>query len=410
MPTVRCVRSVPVVRTARVAQLEGLFDLPPTADSRREWNVTLPLESRPWQIGLIVGPSGCGKTTLARELFPGQMVDGFDWPSDRSLVDAFPETMDITEITGILSAVGFSSPPAWLRPFGVLSNGEQFRATIARALAEQPDLAVLDEFTSVIDRTVARIGSAAVQKAVRRSGRKLVAVACHHDIIDWLNPDWIFEPDVNCFRWATHTEGDSAGSPGACFRRPEITLSISRVKGRQWWPRFRHHHYLATSLASSARCFLARLDGRPAAFTAAIATCNPSGASRTYWREHRSVCLPDFQGAGIGNALSEYVASLHRAAGLIYRSTTSSPAMINHRRRSPHWKQIRRPGYGASTRLTGEESNDIKHLRKGVARTRITASFEYLGPARPADAWRFGLIPQPPGTDPAAAHLPLLTT
>lgn len=404
MPTVRCVRSVPVVRTARVAQLEGLFDLPPTADSRREWNVTLPLETRPWQIGLIVGPSGCGKTTLARELFPGQMVDGFDWPSDRSLVDAFPGTMSITDITGILSAVGFSSPPAWLRPFGVLSNGEQFRATIARALA------VIDEFTSVIDRTVARIGSAAVQKAVRRSGRRLVAVACHHDIIDWLNPDWIYEPDIDRFRWAAHMEGDSAGNPGGCFRRPDITLSISRVKGRQWWPRFRHHHYLATSLAPSARCFLARVDGRPAAFTAAITTCNPSGSSRSYWREHRSVCLPDFQGAGIGNALSEYVASLHRATGQIYRSTTSSPAMISHRRRSPHWNQIRKPGYGASTRIRGSDSSSIRTLRQGVARTRITASFEYTGPARPADAWRFGLIPQPPGTDPEHAHLPLRST
>ena len=59
----------------------------------------------------------------------------------------------------------------WLRPFHVLSNGEQFRATIARALAESAkgrELVVIDEFTSVVDRTVAQIGSAAIAKTIRR--------------------------------------------------------------------------------------------------------------------------------------------------------------------------------------------------------------------------------------------------
>ena len=181
MPVLEITHSTPIRRTPRVVQLEGLFDIPPAKRSELSWQVNLPIEEKTWQLGLIVGPSGCGKSTLARELFGKHLVSGYDWPTDRSLVDGFPAEMSIKEITLLLSSVGFSSPPSWLRPFGVLSNGEQFRATIARALAEQPDLVVIDEFTSVVDRTVAQIGSAAMAKtfAARRGatvGRRHVSL------------------------------------------------------------------------------------------------------------------------------------------------------------------------------------------------------------------------------------------
>src|SRR5690606_16358303 len=111
---------------------------------------------------------------------------------------------------------GFSSPPAWLRPFHVLSNGEQFRVTMARALAESVGLVVVDEFTSVVDRTVAQIGSAAIAKAVRRRGGRFIAVACHYDIADWLEPDWIYEP---------HTARFARDR----LRRPDIEIAVRRV-------------------------------------------------------------------------------------------------------------------------------------------------------------------------------------
>jgi ABC-type Mn2+/Zn2+ transport system ATPase subunit len=85
------------------------------------------------------------------------------------------------EITALLSSVGFSSPPSWLKPFHVLSNGEQFRVTLARILAEAPELAVVDEFTSVVDRTVAQIGSHALAKTVRAGNRCFVAVSAHRN-------------------------------------------------------------------------------------------------------------------------------------------------------------------------------------------------------------------------------------
>lgn len=366
------IRESPIVRTPRVMQLEGMFGLAAETRSREQWSVELPLSERPWNIGLIVGPSGCGKTTIARELFQDQFVDDFDWPSEKCIIDAFPQAMGIKEITSLLSSVGFSSPPRWLRPYHVLSNGEQFRVRMARALAELSELVVIDEFTSVVDRTIARTGSCAIAKTVRRRGQQLVAVSCHYDIIDWLNPDWIYQPALDDFQWRCERQP-----------RPSISLRIVNVY-RDAWHLFRKHHYLGASLHQAANCFVALVEEQPAAFTAVMYFPHPKSPS---YREHRTVCLPDFQGVGIGNALSEYVASLYSCKHR-YTSVTGHPAMIRHRARSPLWKMTRK----ASTvqRQAGFE----KQRKQLVAssRGRLTASFQYIGPSRQRDAERFGLI------------------
>lgn len=71
-----------IKRTARTIQVEGIFDLPPTKKSEKEWLVDLDL-NWPWQIGLILGPSGSGKSTIARELFGDKVIAGWDWPKDQ---------------------------------------------------------------------------------------------------------------------------------------------------------------------------------------------------------------------------------------------------------------------------------------------------------------------------------------
>jgi len=142
-------RSVAILHTPRVQQLSGLFDLQKLKPSRT-WQVDLDLPAM-WNVG-VIGPSGCGKSTIATELFGGNLVKGWRWSADKSILDGFPADMSILEITGLLSSVGFSSAPSWLCPFHILSNGEQFRVNLARALAELPDLAVIDEFTSIVDR------------------------------------------------------------------------------------------------------------------------------------------------------------------------------------------------------------------------------------------------------------------
>lgn len=362
MQSIDILRQTQVNRTARVMQLEGIFQIPQTKVAEVKWHLDFELPTE-WHVGAVIGPSGSGKSTFIGEAFPGLEAKDWPWRLDHAVVDDFPAGMGINDITQLLSSVGFSSPPAWLRPYAVLSNGEKFRCHVARTLAEMPDIAVIDEFTSVVDRTVAQIGSNAVAKTVRRSGRKLIVASCHYDIVEWLCPDWIFEPGENRMTLAR-------GS----LRRPDIELEISRCGGEAWHM-FKAHHYLSAELSKTASCYLANYRGRTVAFDAWMPFFGSTGKedARKAWRGHRTVCLPDFQGAGIGNALFETIASAYSGIGYRAFSNTSHIAEISKRLNSPKWKVLRYPSRTApDRRAAGKRACD-----------RLSASFEWIGPKMP---------------------------
>lgn len=151
-----------------------------------------------WNIGIIVGASGTGKSTIMRELFNDYVVENNKYTSN-SVIDDMPKGKSVKEITCAFNSVGFSSPPSWLKPYSVLSNGEKMRVDLANGILSDKDFIVFDEFTSVVNREVAKIGSYAIQKAIRKQNKKFIAVSCHYDIIDWLEPDWIFCTDDMTF-------------------------------------------------------------------------------------------------------------------------------------------------------------------------------------------------------------------
>lgn len=199
MPNFNYKIETPYIESFRTAKVAGLFDISPQQKLCKEWNINLPIEelNDNWSIGLIVGSSGAGKTILSKKIFGEEnYFNGFEW-GETSFLDAFPKELDINNIVNTLSHVGFSSPPSWLLPFNKLSNGQKFRAEIARILLENKKLTIIDEFTSVIDRNVAKIGCAAIQKQIRKSNKKIIAVSCHYDIIEWLQPDWYYDVGSN---------------------------------------------------------------------------------------------------------------------------------------------------------------------------------------------------------------------
>lgn len=370
-------RSTPIVRSGRVMQLEGLFEVQPDVTSTVSWQASLPVEERPWKIGLIVGPSGSGKTTIARELFGQNIVAGYEWPQDRSIVDAFPAGMSVKDITHVLSSVGFSSPPSWLRPFHVLSNGEQFRVMLARALVDNQQLIAVDEFTSVIDRTVAQVGSAAVAKAVRRHPTKqLVAIACHYDIIDWLQPDWMFDPSTGQFQWRS------------VQRRPNVSVEVVR-SDISAWQLFHKHHYMSSDLHRAAKCFVGLVDGRPAVFAGILSFPH---AVRSGWRVSRVVVLPDFQGIGLGNKFVEHIGGCFRATGKPFFIATAQPALVHYFAKSTLWRMSKKPGKNTPHKGSVATAAAAGGLRKPHAGTRLTAGFEYLGPANLLAARALGVV------------------
>ena len=155
----------------------------------------MPIEDDDWQVGIIVGRSGSGKTSIAKQLFSNAYIKGFDY-AHKCVLDDFSEKLETSEITRMLSSVGFASPPDWLKSYDCLSQGEKMRVDIARALCLDSSLIVFDEFTSVVDREIAKVSAFAISKAVRRSKKKFIAVTCHYDVVDWLEPDWIFCTDT----------------------------------------------------------------------------------------------------------------------------------------------------------------------------------------------------------------------
>jgi GNAT superfamily N-acetyltransferase len=254
-----------------------------------------------------------------------------------------------------------------VRPFQVLSNGEQFRVMLARLLAELPKLAVIDEFTSVVDRTVAQVGSAALAKTVRRREQKLVAVTCHDDVESWLQPDWVYRPAEQRFAWRS------------VQRRPDIELTVNRVHHRGW-DLFKPHHYLTGSHSSSAVCFVAFWRGQPVAWHSWLPFVGKTRDARTIRRGHRTVCLPDFQGVGIGAALRELTSRMWLGLGQRAFCNTAHPAEIAANLRNPSYRLMRAPSLNNSG---GSDVKMTQRFNKTRASLRMTASFEYIGKPMP---------------------------
>ena len=188
MPTFDIVRKSDIDNTFRVSKVMDDFDVK-AEHSTEEFHGEIKFPDN-WQIGIIVGGSGTGKSTIGRELFGDLINDDFEYKA-KSVIDDMPGK-DIQEIQKMFYAVGFGSVPSWLKPYHVLSNGEKMRVDLARKMLSS-DFVV---FTSVVDRQVAKVMSIAISKAIKRyPNKKFVAIGCHFDVIEFLQPDWTFNTD-----------------------------------------------------------------------------------------------------------------------------------------------------------------------------------------------------------------------
>jgi GNAT superfamily N-acetyltransferase len=397
----------PIEDTFRVKQIAAMFDLDPSQHTCHRVHASVPDLSDSWRIGAIVGPSGSGKTALARHAFADFIHRPHRWPAAHAVIDCMGRH-PIRRIVGAFIAVGFSSPPAWLKPFALLSTGQQFRCELARALLDSAatatrqkgavhevsgislaseatrvphaptNLVVIDEFTSTLDRIVARTVSLALSRSIRANkfASRVVAVTCHEDILPWLRPDWVIDLSPGAGRDPTSALARKGAYPlfphkGAY---PLFSFDIKVVRASTVdWELFRPHHYLSGNLHPSASCFLATVDNRPAAFTAVLPFPHPT---RPGYREHRTVCLPDYQGIGIGSHLSDSVAAMYVATGKPYFSRTSHPAWIRKRIASTNWRLIGRIGMVGRNGLSSSDTTEMRHTN---SRGRLTAGFEYIG-------------------------------
>jgi ABC-type lipoprotein export system ATPase subunit/GNAT superfamily N-acetyltransferase len=318
-------------------------------------------------IVLIVGTSGSGKSTILRSLGHTQVVSV---NPDSTVIENFSTPERGEEL---LLAAGLRSIPAWFRPSGTLSNGEYHRFEMALALDQ--GIKCIDEFTSVVDRDTAKALAYSVRKYFDTNPGVLYIASCHRDIVDWLDPDYIYDTDLQelSARRALHLR----------LGRPTITLDIRGTTPKDW-RRFSKYHYLDTRISRSVHCYVGVIGDKPVAFHAAIHSTNRD--IHSYWRGHRTVVLPEFQGMGIGTAFSDAIAQIYVDRGLRYFSKTAHPSFGEHREKSPLWRatstnrKSRKASYllkdGSIRSMPGYGGNAQIALRDA---DRICYSHEYIG-------------------------------
>lgn len=270
----------------------------------------------------------------------------------------------MVDISEACAAVGFNTIPALLRPYRVLSNGERFRVDLARRLIESGETIIMDEFTSIVDRQVAKIASHAVQKYVRKKKLHFIAASCHYDILDWLRPDWVLEPATMTF------------ARRSLRRRPKLSIAISRVP-HSTWELFAPFHYLTRSLHRSAKCFALFVGDRIAAFCGILYRPISRGrGKKNIYGISRVVCLPDWQGLGLAPLLNDTLGGAYKALGYRLRNYPAHPAFVRIHLKSPSWRLVKRPGI-FKRRTQSSATSTIR----GAFGGRPCAVFEYIGPA-----------------------------
>ena len=333
-----------------------------------------------WNIGVVYGGSGTGKTTILKNYFKKEMDKSY-FDNTKSLISNF-DWLEPKDATFLLSAMGLSSVPTWLRPFNTLSNGEQYRANLAYIVgsAKENEVILIDEYTSVVDRDVAKAMSNALQKYIRRTNKKIVLASCHFDIMEWLQPDWIYSP----------SKGRLEIAPS--LRQSTIELQVFRCR-YETWKLFKHNHYLTEDLNKSAKCYVALFNDKPIAFMAILPF--PSGVIQNGYRISRVVVLPDFQGLGIGFKFCNWFAQVYKNDNKTMYIKTSNPALWSVFNNSNDWL------FCGETK--GEEKAEMMQSKKQKTQgdfnvsTRISKSYKFIGKQNEintdlitfnADAWK----------------------
>ena len=232
-----------IVRDNYTDYIEEVFDL--KVEDVIETNIPNNLninEMGDWNIGVICGNSGSGKSTILKTL--GDITSPI-YDSSISLMSNF-KTLTPQDASALLSAMGLGSVPTWLKPYNVLSNGEKYRADLAKTIYDATsEIILVDEYTSVVDRDVAKSMSNALQKYIKKTNKKIILASCHYDILEWLQPDWIYDLS----KGGTLERGENLR------QRPQIELQVYRTT-YDTWERFKKHHYLTEELNKSCACFV----------------------------------------------------------------------------------------------------------------------------------------------------------
>lgn len=323
----------------------------------------------PYNIGLIVGNSGSGKSTLARQIWGDNCFDTLLDPN-RAVISQFDESYSYDERVAFLSGVGMGSPITWIAPARTLSNGQQARAEAALQMARlDGKFTVIDEWTSVVDRQVAKAMSHSIQKHARRVGKQIVLLSCHYDIVEWLDPDWII--DCN-----TQEYTDRRLLPRGS-RSEQLVFGIRELTDSKSWSLFSKYHYLSDSLPpGKTKMFGLYTEDTQIGFIAY--------SNYVMWKQehkdkgipmvmhaNRIVVHPDYCGFGLGGRMTDITADyMQNTLGFDVQIKLSSASMANLLKRNSRW-ELRDVSRNVHNIWSGKGRNGRMDVK--------TYSFKFLG-------------------------------
>tara|TARA_R110000796_G_C14506516_1_gene429446 strand:+ start:227 stop:1342 length:1116 start_codon:yes stop_codon:yes gene_type:complete len=252
-------------------------------------NINLPNQ---WNLGLVYGNSGSGKTTMIQHLF-GENIFDVNIDEDKPIINQLPSDLNYDECAILLNGIGLNSVPCWIRPFKTLSNGQKARAEAVYLMTKSKDVVFIDEWTSVVDRTVAKAMSICLYKYAKRNNKKIILCSCHIDILEWLNPDWL----IDCNK----QEFTLPKSEDFFFKeREKLKFDIKEIDNTSW-KYFSKYHYLNERLPGG-KLYLYGLfyNNNQIGFQCFANYVPRKKNTKIIYHSNRTVIHPDYNGLGLG--------------------------------------------------------------------------------------------------------------
>ena len=367
----------PVAHSFRCTKAANSLDIDMYKKSKHEFTVNADITGDDYNVGLIVGASGSGKTTFAEHVY-GKGCFRKYLAMDLPVIDQFPKDLSYAGCSSMLSGVGLTSVPCWIRPAHTLSNGQAARAEIALQMAHaffEDGPVTIDEWTSVVDRTVAKVMSHSIQKFARKLGKRVVLVSCHYDVLDWLNPDWV----IDCNKQSYHDRRSLQQG----FKRSEELVFDVREVDRDTWKYFSKYHYLSDKLPGGIIKTFGLFHGEDQIGFQCFANYTPhnkKAGHKMQMHSNRAVIHPDYAGMGLGILMINEVAEIMAQAGYDVRAKSSSVPIYKSRLKHPDkWVLVNVLRATKVEDAGGGRREDGKGISINHARTDVkTYSFRYI--------------------------------
>lgn len=196
-----------VRRTESTHAVQQAFGISPD-DLHSDVIRRLTVSIEPGKVVLIVGPSGSGKTSLLYSISKtnknslNARIQGDIAIPDEAVLGTFRPIQSkkpLIEVLGakniryglyLLGLAGLSEAYLYLKRFGELSAGQQYRAMLAYLIAEEKNVWLADEFCANLDPVTANVVAHNIQLIARKIGATLIVAAPHCSyFVSSLRPD-----------------------------------------------------------------------------------------------------------------------------------------------------------------------------------------------------------------------------